>query len=206
VNPDVDISSRARGYTVVLPPGWARVPLGNEAEGAISKILDRAYAGLSRDQVASARREVQLRLRRMVALAREQHGLDLYLPVERIRGFTLGASFVVAQVSFGQAEPLEPALLVRSLASDADSAPTTIDGALGARAEGVVPGEPGEEAPFASRRVDYVLPVPGDPDRWVLVSFSALGSGDPRDELADLAVELFDAIMSTFRWTASPKT
>ena len=53
---------------------------------------------------------------------------------------------------------------------------------------------------YASRRVDYVLPVPTDLDRWVVVSFSTLGAGDPTDEFAQLLVELFDAIMTTFRW------
>jgi hypothetical protein len=179
--------------------------LGNEAEGAIGKILDRTFAGLSRDEMAGARRELQLRLRRMVALAREQHGLDLYLPVEQIHGFTLGASFVVAQVSFGEIDPLDPAMVVQSLASGADRSPVTVGGAFGARAHSIAPPDRAEDIPFASRRVDYVLPVPGDADRWVLVSFAAIGAGDPQDELADLAVELFDAIMSTFRWTASPQ-
>ncbi|MGH3866440.1 MAG: hypothetical protein ACRDQ4_09950 [Pseudonocardiaceae bacterium] len=45
-----------------------------------------------------------------------------------------------------------------------------------------------------------MLPVPADPDRWVVVSFSTLGSGDPNDEHARLLVELFDAMMTTFRW------
>lgn len=205
VNQDAALSMPAtsvRGYALVLPPGWARVPLHDGADGAISKILDRAHAGLSRDQVASARRELQLRLRNMAALAREQHGLDLYLPVERLHGFTLGASFVVAQVAFDAAEPLDPSLLVARLAADADAAPATVDGVIGSRAEGVAPADPARDAPFEARRVDYVLPVPGDADRWLLVSFSAIGQGNPRDEIADLAVELFDAIMSTFRWTA----
>ncbi|MGH3816471.1 MAG: hypothetical protein ACRDRE_01680, partial [Pseudonocardiaceae bacterium] len=61
--------------------------------------------------------------------------------------------------------------------------------------------EPGVE--HASRRVDYLLPVPADPDRWVIVSFSTLGAGDPTDDFAQLLVELFDAIMTTFRWRQS---
>lgn len=192
----------AHGYTLVLPPGWARVPLRDGADGAISKILDRAHAGLSRDQVASARRELRQRLRSLVALARERQGLDLYLPVERVHGFTLGASFIVAQVSFGAEEPLDPSLLVAGLTSETDSAPVTVGGVVGSRAEGVLSADPATDTPFGSRRVDYVLPVPADADRWLLVSFSAIGQGNPRDEVADLAVELFDAIMTTFRWTA----
>lgn len=208
MNPDAALSHRApaNGYALVLPPGWARVPLGAGTEGAIGRILDRAYAGLPRDEIASARRELQVRLRNLAAVAREQHGLDLYLPVERVHGFTLGASFVVAQVSFGATEPLDPTLMIAALAADAETSTVTVAGVVGSRSEGIVPADPVDELPFPSRRVDYVLPVAGDADRWVLVSFAAVGGGDPRDELADLAVELFDAIMSTFRWTASPRT
>jgi hypothetical protein len=84
-----------------------------------------------------------LRLQELAGRARENHGLDLYLPTERMHGVTVE---------------------------------------------------------HGSRRVDYVLPVPADPDRWVVVSFSTLGSGDPNGELARLLVELFDAMMTTFRW------
>jgi hypothetical protein len=34
----------------------------------------------------------------------------------------------------------------------------------------------------------------------VVVAFSTLGGGDPDDQYAKILVELFDAIMSTFRW------
>jgi hypothetical protein len=57
-----------------------------------------------------------------------------------------------------------------------------------------------EDAELASRRVDYVIPVPMDPNRWVILSFSTVGAGDPEDEIAEATTELFDAIMTTFRW------
>jgi len=49
--------------------------------------------------------------------------------------------------------------------------------------------------------VDYVLPVPGHPGRWLIVTFATPGDGDPDGELAGLLVRLFDSIMLTFRWT-----
>jgi hypothetical protein len=35
----------------------------------------------------------------------------------------------------------------------------------------------------------------------MVITFSTLGHGDPAGEYAGLLAELFDAIMSTFRWT-----
>jgi hypothetical protein len=51
--------------------------------------------------------------------------------------------------------------------------------------------------------VDYVVAVPGDPDRYLAVAFSTFGGGDPDDAFARQLVELFDAMMSTWRWTWS---
>jgi hypothetical protein len=34
-----------------------------------------------------------------------------------------------------------------------------------------------------------------------MVVFSTVGDGDPAGQFAGILVELFDAIMSTFRWT-----
>ena len=53
---------------------------------------------------------------------------------------------------------------------------------------------------MASRHVDYVIPVPGRPGRWLVIAFSTLGGGDPGDEIARRLTELFDAIVSTFGW------
>lgn len=50
------------------------------------------------------------------------------------------------------------------------------------------------------RRVTYTVPVYGEPGRYLLVTFATPGSGDPAGTHADLLAELFDAIMSTFRW------
>jgi hypothetical protein len=40
--------------------------------------------------------------------------------------------------------------------------------------------------------------MPGD---WLIIAFSTLGDGRPEGPFTRLLVELFDAIVSTFRWT-----
>ncbi|MCZ4122056.1 hypothetical protein [Streptomyces sp. H39-S7] len=54
-----------------------------------------------------------------------------------------------------------------------------------------------------ARRVDYVLPLPGVPGRCLAAAFST-PTADVEPRLADLMVELFDAVMTTFRWDADP--
>lgn len=189
------------GYTLVLPPGWARIPLRRGIDKAITTMLNRSFEGLPRDQVASLRRELQLRLRELAGRARENCGLDLYVPTERMGEVTATASFVVAELSLVSAQQLDPAMLVARLVAGSEQATAVeLAGTAGTRTEHVAAADFGQEVEHASRRVDYAVPVPADPDRWIIVSFSTLGAGDPTDGFADLLVELFDAIMTTFRW------
>jgi hypothetical protein len=138
----------------------------------------------------------------MVLQARAKGGVDLYMPIGPMHGIPVSASFIVSEGAAGTGgEEIDPATLVTYLATqDASSAPVQVDGAPAVRTEHVADPEPSAEVDAGSRRVDYIIPVPGTPDRWLLVAFSTLGAGSPDDELSAILVQLFDAIMSTFRW------
>jgi hypothetical protein len=202
-----DAAAPATGYQVVLPPGWQRIPARRGSDEKIRQILDRAIGGLPpgapREKVAAYRKEAEQRLRTLVAESRRKGALDVYLPVAPRGDVLVPASFVVSEGSLGAADPADPAAVVAYLASEGDGRePVTVDGAVGARIERTAGPEPSPDAgEYGSRRVDYILPVPGEQDRWLVIAFSTIGGGNPDDNVAKLLVELFDAIMSTFRWT-----
>ena len=75
-----------------------------------------------------------------------------------------------------------------------------------ARRETVAAADPAQQITYGSRRVDYLVPVPGHPRGMVVVTFSTIGDGDPEGEFAKLLVGLFDAIMTTFRWATDEDT
>jgi hypothetical protein len=154
--------------------------------------------------VAAHRESVINRVSQAAAAARDYRGLHLYLPVTAIHGQAVAASFVVADVAFGAAEPLDPALLVARLAADPGATRIRIDGTAGTRTESAAPADPGRGAPLPSRRIDYVVPFPDDSDRWVAITFSVLQPSDGRQDLSAVWIEMFDAIVSTFRWTRIP--
>lgn len=107
-----------------------------------------------------------------------------------------------------------------------------VDGGIAARTETVIRRvDPGAELPglgddlpvVDDRQVVYTIPVPHRPGRWVVMSFSAISAAKPNaaagtgtsgtetdadtsDHLTDALVALFDAIMTTFRWTDVPGT
>jgi hypothetical protein len=195
------------GYSVVLPPAWRKIPVRGGTDKAIRQIVDQAFASLPksvpRDKVTPYRIELNRQLTDAAQRARKQGGTELYLPVELEHGALIAASFVVSEGTVGPSsgEDLDPAQIVALMTAEADDGrAVTLDGAAGVRTEHVAPPDPANGADFGSRRVDYVISVPGDARRWLLVAFSALGAGDPDDKFAKLLAELFDAIMSTFRW------
>jgi hypothetical protein len=195
----------AVGYSIVLPPAWRKIPIRSGTEKAIRKIVDQAFADLPksvpRDKMTPYRIQLTRQLTDAARRARQQGGTELYLPVELERGTLIAASFIVSEGSVpSPGGDLDPAQVLAALAAESKGRLVTVGGSPAARSDRVAPPDPGSEIEFGSRRVDYMLPVPGDASRWLLVVFSALGAGDPEDKFADLLVELFDAIMSTFRW------
>ena len=193
------------GYTLVLPPGWERIPARQGADDAIKAILDVKFSelppDLPRDELAPYRAEIEGRLRRAAAQARKNGAIDLYLPVQLRGGLPVPASFVVSEGAIPTSSEAEPEQIVSYLvAESADGAPVTVDGVTGARSEQAAGPDPDQGIDYGSRRVDYVLPIPGAGGRWLLFAFSTLGAGDPGDQVARMLVQLFDAMMSTFRW------
>ncbi|MBO0773487.1 MAG: hypothetical protein J2P35_18685 [Actinobacteria bacterium] len=197
----------AAGYQIVLPPGWQRIPARRGTDAKIRQILDRAAGslppGVPSEKLTAYRKEAEQRLRTTVAQARRKGALDVYLPVSPRKGILVPASFVVSEGSLGAADPADPAATIAYLASTGEGYnPVTVDGAAGARIEHTAGPEASLDAgEYGSRRVDYILPVPGERDRWLVIAFSTFGGGDPDDDYARLLVELFDAMMATFRWT-----
>lgn len=191
----------ATGYTLVLPPGWSRIPVRRGTDQAIASVIDGAFADAPRDKLALVRHQLRQHLTELAARAREGAAVDLYLPTRRVGDVALTCSVVVAEIHQpGPWRPNPPAVLARLFARREGCRPITVPAGSGARSDRVAPADPAQGVEHASRRVDYVLPVPEDPDRWVIVSFSTLGAGDPGDDFAELQVELFDALMTTFRW------
>lgn len=193
---------RATGYSLVLPPPWRRIPLRGGTKAAIRKILDDAFRGLPRDRIAPYRRQASEQLAQVVSQARQAGGTELYLPVG-FRGETIiTASFVVSELPLDFPAEADPAMVAAALAdAEPGTEAITVGGAPGTRFERCVAADPSAGADFGSRRVDYLLSIPGNPTRWLSFAFSTLGGGDPDDDFAKLLVKLFDAIMSTLRWT-----
>lgn len=198
------------GYRMVIPPGWVRIPLRDGTDDALEDLVYSRLRDLPPDVPKDDGMKYRLMVRRSVARqvseAREAGGLDLYLPLTARYGIPLMASFLVSVHRADRAAIAPPVLLARlsddGLSDDGTRTSTEeLAGTTAVRREHVRQAEPERDLPVPTRLVEYALPVPRDPGRFVSVVFSTAGDGDVDSSFTQAVTELFDASMLTFRWT-----
>ena len=200
-----------RSYRVVLPEPWRRIPTGPGRKERIGEIVEQAAARLPRDvppdQAGPWRRELERRMTTDVQAAADNGAVDVYIPSDTWHGFLVGASFVVSVVAppgmvpEGATGEDAAALLLTELSAGEGADLMNVDGTPWVRVESVEEADPARaDIDVGTRRVEYLTPHPDIPQRWIIVAFSCTGAGDPTDEVADVTVRLFDAIMGTWRW------
>jgi hypothetical protein len=117
------------GYNLVPPPGWDMIPLREGTNEAIKRIVDRSVDELPddipRDDLSEARMDLIKRLKRVARQARETRAMDLHLPVERVDGIALPASFIVSEPLTAPTVGPDSGLILSSLRPDASSCKPT---------------------------------------------------------------------------------
>ncbi|MFI8206088.1 hypothetical protein [Streptomyces sp. NPDC085937] len=196
------------GFNLVLPPGWGKVDLHEEVVNdsilaLVDRSIDQLPKDLPRDDVSKVRMELFKQLRKAARKASRANGMMLYLPVERVRGSVVPASFVVSEPINATGAGFHSNQVINGVVAERGGSETvTVDGSAATRVERVVQPPEGSEIEFPSRRVEYILPLPGSPfPRWLAVTFSTVGDGKPNSDYSSALVDLFDAVMMTFRWS-----
>lgn len=195
-------------YALLLPFPWRRLAVDDRAAAhEAAREFVRTATRLTPPEVPPDERarvavEMEGRLRGWLDDLRGAGVVDLYLPAGPLGGASLNASFVVASVipdataDASWVAPLHQALRAQGAAE------VTIGDRSWSRTEEVThsDGTVLVEAGLPARKVTYTTAVPGDERRWAVVTATVIGDGDPDSEPTALVVELFDAIMGTWRW------
>ncbi|MFG2540888.1 hypothetical protein ACGFOM_00535 [Streptomyces sp. NPDC048594] len=197
------------GFNLVPPPGWDVIPLhtgtGEAMERIVRKSVAQLPAGFPKDDIPQARLKLTQELKKVVRRARAKGGMTLYLPTERLHGVALPVSIVAsAPIEVPRVRPdTGPEAVLAALASQTPGAETReLDDTAALRSERDVPANAAQGVDVAHRRVEYFVPVPDStPDQYLAFSFSALIAPGSDPALYDTLVELFDAVMGTFRWS-----
>ena len=200
---------QATGYTLVLPPGWLRLDARTQAgTQELDRELDRALNTVAKDSYSPLISQARKQAHTVLDQARAAGALDLYLPLGGMHSAPTPASFLVTIVHLHDTPP------GGAEAQDPEAASMTIATMLAARMPqgevkqmraGITVRSRQEipatgASPWPGTRVDYHWPLPSQPRKWALATFTTLGAGKPDDDITELLIGLFDAIMLTWRW------
>ena len=195
-------------YSLVLPAGWSRIPVGPGARPAIKRILDAAVARSDDPRAVGVRRRLEDMLTAQVKEAASHAGVELYLPTAQVHGISVPASIVVSapQVAPGT-DPMD--LLLAVAARREGSEVLEIDGKPAVRNERTDDrpqlGDGFEDAKVSNRQIVYYLADPQDERRYLVLTATVLeGAGEGGSAVADAVTELIDAMLTTFRWLDRP--
>jgi hypothetical protein len=190
--------SRGASYSVVVPPGFVRIPGGAGPETALALVLDQL-------PVTEALPEFETRfvdaMRRVEEVDAHHAVLDTFVTEGPLSGVGVACSVVFAIVPTLASEhrDLDRLLLARVAAGAT---------ALVVGGDPAVTWEP-ETRPLAGaekvlRRRAVLARVVGNDDLLVSIVCTVVGERGPevpeQREVADALVELFDAMLTTVRW------
>lgn len=178
-----------RDFAVLLPPGWARIPLDGREGARAATLAANKTANLAEPQRSAVREKLAQMIRRSLRDARSAGGIDVLLSLAERDGIPLAASCLISYLNQDRAVPLD--MLAAELSAgdgeaDADVSLTKVGGGPAVRRRYVEDG---------ATKVDYFLPMPGRPTGYLVLAF-----GTPMQPLADALVTLFDAIARSLRW------
>ena len=183
-------------YSILLPPGWVRIPLDDTTDAAFAELIDGAVARAPIERRAQLRGLIQSSTDAALAAARAQHAADFILSLATIDGLPIPASIATFKITPDASLGSSPEQILVSFASPGSRA-VEIDGVAAIRRVKESPAT--EDAP-AHRGVHFVLQHPGTRE-WMLISASLLMSeGVDLTEVLDALEFLIDSMVSTIRF------
>jgi hypothetical protein len=184
-------------YEIVVPQGWWAIDLDpTRRDAQIAALVDRQWCGV--DDAPHLKAQARAELGRQAAEAAAAGGLQLFLSVGTLAGVPLSASLLVSSVPL--ASPAELAdLAERRRAEGREVTQLVLPAGPALRTRWRVRTEPDPQAgpQPATTCLDLHVPVPSAP-RVLLLQFRT-----PLEPLADVLVELFDAVAATLRWSGA---
>jgi len=219
----------ATSYSIVVPPGFVRVPGGVEAPVAVQAVATQ-LGELPGVGTAPAPEDWRLRfgsaLERALAADVDGHVLDSYLSAGPLPGTDIVCSVVVAAVPVTRSEHADLDRLLLHRVATHGATPRVLAGDPAVVWDDPDAGSPsptsgGTRPPGTSdltplRRRTVLARVAGHDDRLLTLVLTvgsaaapgpapadAAGESDldsARTRIADALVDVFDAMLSTFRW------
>lgn len=218
----------ANRFDILLPPGWSRFDLERDHNLAFDSLVNAIARQAPPSQQPAVRslaqRDLGPRLREFA-----DHGVSC-LVMPTTTGFTDPLRPVVTFRPILVPEESDPLLMLRALVgADPTAELADVEGLVAVRTHAtadasqaardaqpvldevlvdpaipkieVDPAEVPDDVELVSSRVRYTMGDPDDRAKWVDVQMAVDHPATPEaEELARGVIELFDAVISTFRW------
>lgn len=188
-----DPRSHPRDFAVLLPPGWARIPLDGREGARAATLAANKTAGLEEPQRSAVRDKLTRTIRQALQDARSAGGIDVLLSLAERDGIPLAASCLISYLDKGQEVPLDA--LAAEFSAELSTEDDGASGRVSLTEAGGCPAVRRRYVDDGITRLDYFLPMPGRPTGFLVMAF-----GTPMEPLADALVTLFDAIAQSLRW------
>ncbi|MGY1688855.1 hypothetical protein [Geodermatophilus sp. SYSU D01105] len=195
-------TAAVQDFTLLLPPGWARIPLDDRVPLRVKQLVDERLSTVPAEHREALRTGLTRDLGETLTAARSRGGLDVLLSLDPVAGMPVPASALVTHL---QGDGADLAGLLETLSSGGDDVTVQeldlveVAGAPAVRRLGVHEErvDPVGELPGGVLRVtrlDYYVPIPGS--HGILVfAFST-----PVEQLGPALVGLFDVMATSMRW------
>lgn len=183
-------------YSILLPPGWARIIVDDDTEAGLSKVVD----GIVAEAPPERRGPLGDMLRRTAHDALEQAkargALELILSFASVQGLPIPVSIVVFPVPEPEETGRSADEFLLSLARPGSRA-VEIDGVAAIRR----PHDSSmEEGAVPYRAINYIVRHPYS-GRWLMFTASILTSSeDGYEDVLEALEALIDAMLSTVRF------
>lgn len=204
------MTTSARDYHLVLPPGWVRIPLDDRAAERVVLLAAQQAAEAPTGTREGVRTRLVRLMQQAVREAQDSGGTDVLMSVGSVGRVPVSASCLV---SFLPAEGVGLGQLEAQLREKGGSVEVVVVSgapALRRSSQRELPYDEGQAVTLATgtglpleqlsdpvaHEVAYLVPLPGSRD---LLAFTFTTA---QRQLAEALVELFDAVMSTMRWVA----
>jgi hypothetical protein len=171
-------------FTVLLPPGWVRIPLDGRENARAVVLADAKASEAPGPQRQAARQQLRRLLHQALTRARQAAGTDVLISLAELDEIPIPASCLVSYVEHDRPVPLDR--LAARLAEGRGDVRTAEVGGL--------PAVRHRYQEDLMTRVDYHLRVPGR------AGLMTLAFATPLEPLAGPLTLLFDAIAGSLRW------
>jgi hypothetical protein len=196
-----------RDFSLLLPPGWARIPLDDRVPLRIKNLVAERLSNAPPEQREGLRSSLTRELTETLASAARQGGLDVLLSLDPVAGQPVPASCLVTHLQGrSEGDVLESLLATLTTGGEeldvreldvVEVADAPAVRRLSARHERVAPAGALPGGTLHVTQLEYFVPIPGQ-DGLLLLAFST-----PIEQLGPPLVKLFDVMATGLRWVTS---